>query len=990
MFQCPDEHVEALDEVKRAVGIHHRYLDGWVYLFLANKNFNVAEAAAKLCRRNDMERTVFSKYTMTDSLRKSMRAGIVQYIGRDKEGRPVLYFNTARDSPKAEQRPERQANMDMFLSWSVRCDRKNPTATVTWLINQKNASLMRNTDLIFQKDMALRVSKFFPGVVARILVCNMSSALTLVIKPLLRQLPKAISDCIFLFSASDIKKGELLKRIDANVLPVEMGGCNDCDHAPNYERFAVTIEDYFSRCITALNQNISIKDMEVMEEFGVGKDGTPMAPAAEGAPDRSSRPAFATNSAFAVKETEAYGGVATLPSNIATLASEEMHVVATLQDPCTVTVDTGGQKITIQSTACRGPQQTSLAPFTHDNAAIDLSTSFKSLSLTRSQCTHRVPSCELFDCVSDMGDFTEDLVDSDTSTEGLYRIHLSGIEEFSYSAVLREMLTQRQSSDDLIAERWDACVRDWISFRCQCVELVPKLEHFLESLRLGAVLLADEEVTAKLRSCSHFMLNLFPQTQQTITFPLLDWYAMGTAARHRSGSAAAASQASNKKAGGSVVAEAFTGNARRLSFRLDCTSPDNVLLSAQAAAIEFVEEWDGLIEVEQCKKQVVGRLVRMGLPQADRGTVEAQLHCRAHRLWAKLVPLFRVYIEAKVGISIAGFIRHYGLLVSGGRIDETAEWYRQLFSAVLQYRELQRRNWLFYVFPPLGHGGERADEPPRMEDLLRAHGDAETDVDAAVRMMTLVTKSMRYTTDHFNAEGAGGVLATRTIVERYLESSKAKIYIPYEVQRTGVLPSESIERYRTAAVACLTDAEALLQEFLFAIVSSMMLKHGYPSDMSDAEIWSQLQLANAENAAAIQERYEQQRVAISFARVCSELQGSFGYDGMGILTTYPAASIQADGYELGLELLLAVAILKSRRSSSGIHGRVGKNSPAYAGLSSPVTASSEDKMPVQGVDGALREVTGALLVDTESLLRTLNAMSHSGSQLAALKRIFIY
>lgn len=167
-----------------------------------------------------------------------MCAGIVQYIGDDKAGRPVLYFNTSRDQPKASERAWRQANFDIFLSWAVRLQRSNPTSGVTWLINQHHASLLRNTDLVFQKDMALRTSKFYPGTVARMYLCNMNSALTFVMKPLLRQLPKAISETIFIYSNHDLKSGKLLEVMDDHVLPIAMGGSNDCDHPSNYEWFA--------------------------------------------------------------------------------------------------------------------------------------------------------------------------------------------------------------------------------------------------------------------------------------------------------------------------------------------------------------------------------------------------------------------------------------------------------------------------------------------------------------------------------------------------------------------------------------------------------------------------------------------------------------------------------------------------------------------------------------------------------------------------------
>lgn len=957
MFQCPRERAAALEEVKRAVGVHHSHLDGWIYLFLANKKFDVGETIAKLRRRDDMERTVFSDYTMTDNLRKSMRAGVVQYIGRDKEGRPVLYFNTARDFPKVEQRAERQSNLDMFLSWSVRCDPKNPTAMVTWLINQKDASMLRNTDLIFQKDMALRISKFFPGVVGRMFICNMSTALTFVMKPLLRQLPSAISDCIFLFSAGDIKRGELLSRIDASVLPVEMGGLNDCDHPPNYERFASGVEDYFARCITALHAGITIKDMEVMEMYGVDRDG------------KSVKAAAAASA----------GAAESLRSTFAKVASEETLDLATMHDPCAVTVDAATQRVTVQSAVRAGRGGAGPEPPTNQGDLRDWNMSFAAPPAIQHSAVHHVPSDDFFDCISEPAGSVDELVEGILTKEGLYRVHVDDVQEFSFSAVLSKVSHSSQSGPAFEEQR-DACLRDWISFRCQCVDLVPKLERLLAALRGGAVLSnAGDELATRLRRCSHFMLNLFPQTRHTVPFPLLDWYATGATAAHRRGGGSARP----------TEVDIFSVNPRRLAFRLDCTSPDNALLSAQAGAMEFVEDWDDFIAVAQRRVRVVRRLLLTWPLHTGRDVFEAGLRARARQLWAQLAPLFRSYIEAKVGMSIAEFVRHYGLLASGGKIKESSEWYRQLFAAVLQYRELHRRNYLFYIFPPQGHGeAAHSAEPPSMEDLLRAHGDPEADVAAAIYLTTLIEQSVRYTADQLEGGGAAGssgvMVATRTVVERYLEVSKAKIYIPYDMQRTGVSPEESAEHYKRTAAACLRDAEAPLQEFLFTTVSLAVLQREYPAEMTEAEVKARLQAAKAESTQEALDRQEHQRVAMAFARVCADLQGSFGSDTYSMLTTYPAAATQADGYALGLELLMAVAMLKSRRGSGG------GASPTSADLVPPVPHSSEDDAAAAEERDALQSSASLPTPDLESLLETLNAMHHPASRLAALKRQFIY
>ncbi|KPA73953.1 hypothetical protein ABB37_09539 [Leptomonas pyrrhocoris] len=989
MFQVPREHVAELEVVKQAVGVHHRYLDGWIYLFLSNKKFDIKETIAKLQRRDNMERTVFSKYTITDFLRGSMRAGIVQYIGRDLEGHPTFYFNTARDHPKAEQRAERQANLDMFLSWAVRCDKKNPSAMVTWLINQKNASLLRNTDLIFQKDMALRISKFFPGVVSRMYICNMSGALTFVMKPLLRQLPSSISDCIFLFSASDIRNGELLKRIDASVLPVDMGGSNDCDNPQNYERFATTVEGYFARCITALNSGLSIKQMEMMEEFGVDKDGNPIAAAT---PSKTTPPGTAAGIAngAAIKMRESVAPRA----RMAEAASEEVLDHAAMQEACEVTVDAKAREITVQSATRRGWEGSGAQDGLSDaSAAIDWNMSFVSPPVALESPVRRVPSVELMDCISVTGRSFDDSFNSPTAPNGLYRIELTHLDEFSFSSVLRKVEAQRPAKTT--SAQSDACVRDWVSFCCQCVEVVPKVEALLEALRRGAVPPPDGDLVSKLRRCGHHIMNLFPQTQATLPFPLLDWYATGATARYRSAALQAATAASDPPPSHLDEMDIFEINPRRLAFRLDCTTPDNLLLSAQVGAVEFVENWDELIAIARRRMRVERRLLLTWPPHTDRPVLEQLLQAKARQLWRQLKPLFRVYIESKVGIAIAEFIRHYGLLIAGGRINERAEWYRQLFTDVLQYRELHRRNWLFYVFPPLAVEESLTDEPPTLEELLRARGESSPTVDAAASLMTLIEQSLQYTTDQLTTEADSGAVATRTIVERYLEVSKTKVYIPYDTQRTGVVPSESIEQHKKAAADALRDAEAPLKELLFIMASQTVLQHEYPSTMSEADIKAGLQKARRAHTNLIAELRQHQRVAMSFTRVCTELQGSFGSDLYNLLATYSAVAVHAEGYALGLEMLLAVAILRTRKDGeSGIRDTV--TSPTSAEPVPALSLSSEEDAPSAATDGpsngskAFPSVLPAVKVDVASLLDTLTAMEVPAARLASLKRVYIY
>lgn len=51
-----------------------------------------------------MELNELAHYELNDFMRESLRKGIIQDIGHDKQGRTVLYVTTARDKPTAKHR----------------------------------------------------------------------------------------------------------------------------------------------------------------------------------------------------------------------------------------------------------------------------------------------------------------------------------------------------------------------------------------------------------------------------------------------------------------------------------------------------------------------------------------------------------------------------------------------------------------------------------------------------------------------------------------------------------------------------------------------------------------------------------------------------------------------------------------------------------------------------------------------------------------------
>lgn len=256
-------HQAQVDEVKRQLGIDHNYFDCWIYGFLENKNFNISETVAKLNRRQEFERSELGESEITDWMMENMQKGIIQVIGNDKAGRVTFYICTGRDKPSPARREESKKNFDMFISYGTRLRPESKRCQMAMLINQDKASLWSNLDMTFQADIALRIAKYYPGCVDKMYICKMGRALSALAKPIFSRLPSIVSDRIIIVSDGDIKNGKLLELYDKDVLPVALGGENDCDKQENYTCFAYTIKEYFEQLRAAVRRGSSVKEWEL-------------------------------------------------------------------------------------------------------------------------------------------------------------------------------------------------------------------------------------------------------------------------------------------------------------------------------------------------------------------------------------------------------------------------------------------------------------------------------------------------------------------------------------------------------------------------------------------------------------------------------------------------------------------------------------------------------------------------------------------------------
>lgn len=961
-FECPQQHRVGLEEVKHAVSIHHSFLDSWIYLFFENKKFNVKETVEKLNRRDIMEKSMFSAYTLSPAIKSSMRSGIVQYVGRDYEGRPVLYFNTCRDFPKVEERDSRRENMDMFLSWAVRCSRENPSSKVIWLINQKDSSFRKNMDLIFQKDMALRVSKFFPGVVAKMYLCNMSSALTLVFRPLLRQLPSSISDCIFFFSGNDLAKGKLLEFIPEEVLPIAMGGKNNCDHPGNYELFAQSVESYFIRCINALHSGISIKEMEMMEEYGVDRQGQPLSPKTIGnesngpentsshgmhpsknTKSRSSRNATpgtpvagypSINSDIRFMEYSSHASINALPedrpqqqaSRCLPLANREAEEEG---------IDSASEGI--RSSALGTPQNNGLSNPGQQNS----NAPYAPLGMSSGSPLARIGNEK-----GPVERIRLPIPNFKALSDFPFKVlpNLKGSTREKVSALLRELCFYGEK----------------LGFMLNDIMLSLRDGHFRnesDGARVTTMELLLRQNSEMFAHVAHSLFCLFPPTCARLNYPIFAWLIDPVLERKTI----------------SQLSLEWWGEASLL----DCTSPDNLLLSLQSFAVEYIDDCDTLIQENLTAQSLLTRLGNFWPSNLTYREVIGLLDERCRASWRMLVPHFQQYIECKVALAIVEFIRFHGLLVSGGRIDVNAEWYQKLLWAMIQYREMHRRTYIFHVFPPLFRDqqptllvaqgcvssskekgkmetentkmksdGSATSSPPSPTELLNLRG-LSVCFQNIVRVICLVERSVENTL-HQLASPVTVNIAAHTVVERYLENTMSRISISYESQRNGLTPPELASQKQREAYQCLEAAQVPLTEYLFSLTAITWINEHvqhFPSKYhSWADMMRQLQSELQDARTCVRIRQSSRLIANGLAAEAYNMQGSFGCSAFSsdLRTDEPP-----EGYAAALSLLFIAAA-----ASQSMVSKISAATPSHSAYASTdlteITASDanpNDKVP---------------------------------------------
>eukprot|EP00760_Papus_ankaliazontas_P022882 PhM_4_TR19062/c0_g1_i1/m.103255 len=244
------EHRQKVETVRNHFGWNRlegcHLADKWIYNYLENKSFDVEEAIAKIERRMVMEENEMLKYEVTDGMRQLLASGSAQIIGEATDGSCVMYVVTRREKPTSANRQERLKNADLVLNYASRLRPNSArSGTFTLLVNQKDASLWSNTDMSFTTTMAMRIAKYLPGAISKVVLVNMNGAITATLRPVVRALPRHLSEHVVILSAKERDSGKVFEYVPKEVVPVELGGDNDCDHPEFHQQFCDDVLEYF-------------------------------------------------------------------------------------------------------------------------------------------------------------------------------------------------------------------------------------------------------------------------------------------------------------------------------------------------------------------------------------------------------------------------------------------------------------------------------------------------------------------------------------------------------------------------------------------------------------------------------------------------------------------------------------------------------------------------------------------------------------------------
>lgn len=195
-------------------------VDGYLLRYLRCKNLNVNEAATKLGRRRYFEKT-FPSISVSAHVVTSLRSGAFAVIGTDVLHRPVIYLRVSQHRPSSDHDADEKlviCVMEYLQSLVV----AGNGGEVVALLNEEGTGWFTDNQLGLQERLATLIDKYYSNLFGLLLVVNATWSVAKGMKLSLSAAKSSSKNAVVIVS-----RAELLRYIDAAVLPVELGGHNN-------------------------------------------------------------------------------------------------------------------------------------------------------------------------------------------------------------------------------------------------------------------------------------------------------------------------------------------------------------------------------------------------------------------------------------------------------------------------------------------------------------------------------------------------------------------------------------------------------------------------------------------------------------------------------------------------------------------------------------------------------------------------------------------
>lgn len=202
--------------------VNRYFLDNLICRYLTVKKYDEAESLKGILKYLQWEKQMRSKYTF-ESFKHLHPLKIFKYIGKDYEGRPIMFFRSTKFKPELIDDVKEYLDYNSYMFEILLQDHMEGYIDEYILIADYNGFGTENFKYQIAKEFSEIADEYFPERQHKLILFGVGSFGEWIYKLLKPVLPKFIIDKIFIFGSDKEKiRDFLMKIMDIRQLPREV------------------------------------------------------------------------------------------------------------------------------------------------------------------------------------------------------------------------------------------------------------------------------------------------------------------------------------------------------------------------------------------------------------------------------------------------------------------------------------------------------------------------------------------------------------------------------------------------------------------------------------------------------------------------------------------------------------------------------------------------------------------------------------------------